>query len=202
MYSAWLGLPFVAAAVVVAQCEPAGNGLNGKPSQVQTICPSNSHALQSFASLSSNTEKAADIVAKIVNGPFGQEHDFGTLMVSTRYGEGEPCGRQGGHRLRDIPPWLMLLTQCFCQLARRLACETFGSLSQHACLTQASPVIGPPPMHRGASLVQGKPVGHGRSARGQDSHEPRRPLQRPPRRKPGVSASEAGCSRGGTRVGL
>ncbi|KAL4422853.1 hypothetical protein ABPG75_009050 [Micractinium tetrahymenae] len=42
---------------------------------------------RSFASLSSSTEKAADIVNKIVSGPFGQIHEFGTLMVSTRYGE-------------------------------------------------------------------------------------------------------------------
>lgn len=54
--------------------------------------------LQPFMSLSSSTEKASAIVSQIVGAAAGESHDFGELMIQTRYGEGARRERSGAGR--------------------------------------------------------------------------------------------------------
>ena len=44
--------------------------------------------LQPFHSLSTNSDKVSQIVSQVVNGSPQERHDFGTIQVSTRFGEG------------------------------------------------------------------------------------------------------------------
>lgn len=56
--------------------------------------------LQSFSSLSSQTDKVAQIVAQVIGGTMGKRHEFGDILVSTRFGEGAWAWRRLGSGIR------------------------------------------------------------------------------------------------------